>query len=232
MEASADGQWTCTPFCGGFAAFSTPLGTAEFPDTLGGALVREAAEGREARYAIPASAAGLRVERRVFVPGEGGFARLLDRVQNATASTLEVSYSTELLAQSGDGDWSIGTTSSGDGQLDAGDGFATLGGSDPSAPELAFVFAGPGARTSVAETGSDLGAGYGHVWQSGSFTLPPGGSAVLLRFVVQGVRGESAAVRSLADSLHRLDAAVRDRALALLGAEERAQLVNFAVPEP
>jgi hypothetical protein len=52
-----------------------------------------------------------------------------------------------------------------------------------------------------------------------------------MRFTIQRPHGQTAEVLAAAEALRNLDPSIRDAALALMTPQERAAVINFAVPQ-
>jgi hypothetical protein len=179
----------------------------------------------------PEPIAGLRAERRVFVPANGRFVRILDVLQNTTSSAITAGYYVEQAHASTAGSWTIAATSSGDQVLDTSDDYLTMTALDPDSPAMAWVFAGAGATTNRTDTNTVSepyqDAQWTWFWDQGEVTVPPGGKAILMRFAVRRPAGDIAGAEAAAQSLRNL---TDPDALTGLTDEERAAVANFAVP--
>ncbi len=182
--------------------------------------------------------AGLDVTRKVFVPGDGYFARFVELLSNPTASpvTVDVRVVSNRRVEWWTGQPRIVSTSSGDDTLNVAsasspdrwvmidDDFDV----DPfelsSPPATAFVFDGAGApeKVGAAAFGGSTGAELSYEWRQ--VTIQPGQTVAYLHFGVQQLRQEAARVAAT-----RL-AQLPPEALVGLGDEEIAAIKNFAVP--
>jgi hypothetical protein len=183
--------------------------------------------------------AGLDIQRKVFVPAGGYFARHLELLTNPTNApiTADVRVHSTLLGNYY-GPLSITTTSTGDAALDVGnatnpDRWVTFddaqdgdpfqsGGQVPSA----FVFDGPGAAIGVASAALTGGPNYlqtlAYEWRN--VTVPAGQTVAVMHFVVQGTSRAGAA-----EAARRLSQ-IPPEALDGLSPEEIAAVQNFALP--
>ncbi|MCB1875956.1 MAG: carboxypeptidase regulatory-like domain-containing protein [Chromatiales bacterium] len=210
-----------------------------FPFIGSGAATEEG--GRE--LSIPGTVAGLSIQRKVYVPSQGYFARYLEVIRNdgSEAIDFEVRVDTHyrFIQQVRDGfrfnePPRVISTSDGDALLLSGDRWAVIDDNedrDPftftNLPSVAQVFDGPGAfdRADLTDFSVDFGGTFGRlrtVWQN--LTLQPGQSIALLHFTAQQTGRESA--RQSALRLEQLP----PEALTGLSAEERAAVINFTVP--
>jgi len=235
LEANATGQWTCLPLCSGHSEFYAD-GVGYYPSEVSrSARVDVSAAGKEVTGRIWASPS-LSVTRRTFVPAAGGFARVLDVIENETEAPVDLYYYYDHYMQGGGGAWSLGSTSSGDAMLDASDEYAVIESGDGASPEVAWVFAGAGsplAPDNVAAEQYDDGSDYSYLymWVDGTLSLAPGQQVILMRFVAQRPNGETVDAVDIAEKLRSLDPSIVDAALANLTAAERAAIVNFVVPQ-
>jgi hypothetical protein len=176
-------------------------------------------DGREIRVG-PADHGGLRVSRRVYVPGDESFVRFLEIIENPTGETrmagirifsdLSSGYATEVVL-----------TSSGDAAFEPEDDFIVTDDADGSGhPAIVHVFSGRGdvlEPSTVATTAP----GGDRVSFTFDLELPPGERAIIMHF------GSQSAMRALAaesaETLHRL----LGRALHGLSEADRAVVANF-----
>jgi hypothetical protein len=221
----------CDPFCAHYTGLQTPDFVSYDYDSSIVPLGVATQDGREieAPEAKPSSGfPKLRAVKKTFVPPSGRFARSLEVIENIHTSALTVSFFAQHIQT---GDWSLGTTSSGDAVFDTADFFVTFTSADPGAPELAWVTAGPGP-IAATRTYADAFAGSGYFGtfgeDDGQITLLPGQKAILMRFLVQRRHGQLAALQEQAEALMEL---TDPEALLGLTEAERALVKNFVVPQ-
>ncbi len=205
------------------ADFDVPGGSA------GGAFPRELVIG-------PALGGDLRLVRKVFVPGNDRFVRVLEVIDNLadteTVATLEARSFFRVFGPSGALPIEIVTTSNGDALADAGDDFVvTHVASSPGGallnPPVAHVFSGPFARLEpssvrfASEFDPRRGRGFANLTTTFTVRIPPGGRIRLLQFA--SVSGTDAGAVANATRLAGLGGA----ALSFLSPEERASILNF-----
>ncbi len=179
---------------------------------------------REIAMARQSPAFGLNVTRKLFVPADGYFGRYLEVLTNpgATPITVDVAVDSNLGSDSAT---RVVATASGDTFFDTADTWLVTDDdalATPSGdPSLAFVLGGAGASRalSLARVSSDSIA-----LRWNGVTVPPGQTVVLMHFVVQQPRktGAIGAAQRLAQ--------LPPEAMAGLSADERSQILNWAVP--
>ncbi|MEO8682116.1 MAG: carboxypeptidase-like regulatory domain-containing protein, partial [Vicinamibacterales bacterium] len=168
---------------------------------------------------------GLSLRRKIYVPAEGYFARYLEFLTNpgTTPITIDVgvisslgsNFSTRVVATSnGDSFFSAGDT-----WLVTDDDYLDTPSGDPS---LAFVVAGPGAAR--APTVEQLFGNDNLLVRWNGVTVQPGQTVAFAHFLVQQPKKTSAIAAA-----QRL-AQLPPEAMAGLSAEERSQILNWAVP--
>ncbi|MEO8681058.1 MAG: carboxypeptidase-like regulatory domain-containing protein, partial [Vicinamibacterales bacterium] len=172
----------------------------------------------------PFQIAGVRVERKVFVPASGSFVRHLDTITNPSASPVTVDVDIEDILG---GAVRVLTEPAATGNTYA----VTL--ADPvlspssvyTRPALGLVFAGPEA--SVVAGPIRLPYLFGQASYRWTVTIPAGGSVTLMHFVVQ----RDAMTPMAADAQARALANLTDSsALAEMTSAEKARVVNFKIP--
>jgi hypothetical protein len=158
---------------------------------------------------------GIDHTRKVFVPADGAFARLLDVFENPHAFDVEITVALDgvLLA-------SNLQTSSGDAALDLGDRY--LAGELDTGAGLAVVYAGAGTVRAPDASATD-GLSYGLTWRR--LVVPAGGRIALLSFAIPAATRVAALTE--AGALYNLTDA---DATSGLSAAEKAAIVNFVVP--
>jgi hypothetical protein len=177
---------------------------------------------------FPAPMSGLIVSRRLHVPATGDFLRYLDVLENPTSSPVTV----ELVRVQGHFAGlspRLVATSSGDLVPTAADQWVI--GNDaaaPARPSGAIVFHGDGAPRPPDNVSIDpfFSDGRRPFFEWRNLTVPAGGRVILMHFAVQQVDASSAIAAA-----ERL-AQAPSEAIADLSAEDRAAIVNFAVPPP
>ena len=191
--------------------------------------------------------AGLSVTRKVFVPGDGYFARYLEIVTNPTDAPVTADFRVSSHVQgnsggSGDTGAAVIATSSGDSQIDVADPLARdrwvviddLEQGDPfvvgGLPATAFVFDGANGATAVRSANfatPDPSVQLGprelsYAWQN--ITIPARGTVAFMHFAVQETTRPAA--QAAAERLVQLS----PEAIAGLSTEELAEIQNFAMP--
>ena len=173
----------------------------------------------------------LNVQRKMFVPPDGYFARYLEIFENTGTETIELSAAVVSDVNSSSGSPLVVDSFDGDDLVDAGERWLVVddaNDADPhqpsvgSIPAATFVLAGspPGpAAVELESVGVD-----GRLSVSYDFSIPPGGHAVLLHFLSQ--QTSRAAARAAAERLVELP----PEALSGLEGEEIATIRNFTVP--
>jgi hypothetical protein len=223
VEASGIGEdWNCDPFCTGYAEFSDATG----PRYYYARPLAFVTDGGRAVWQGPDDDGALRITRWTFVPPAGRFVRVLDVIENTSADELPLNYYVEQAHRSASGPWTIDTTSSGDADLDTGDGYITMSSGDPRSPAMAWVIAGAGPRATRHETLTSTSGEWTWFWDDGQLTVPAHGKAILMRFAVQRPAGDLQAARDQALALMTL---TDPEALTGMTPADRAAIVNFAV---
>ena len=165
---------------------------------------------------------GLKVTRRSFRPYGADYLRLLDVIENPTAGPITFEYRLD----SWMGPLTLITTGSGDTALGVDDDWAFFSNpSGTSKKDVALVYAGrppPARHDALQEDATE------HIVSSTwhSLTLQPGETKILMQFLVAGDPSDPATTQAQAQALTAPD----ETALSGLTAEERSQVVNFAVP--
>jgi hypothetical protein len=184
---------------------------------------------RQAAISQPATIGGLEVTRKVYVPKGGYFARYVEIFSNPTASPITVQakvgtgYQTAGLIDSS----TKGSVVSGADRWvvldDAQDGDPLV---TPQQPSTAHVFGQSGAPgvPDLVQLAAATGEARQFVLGWTSLTVPAGGRVALMHFVVQQVNRKGA--QAAAQRLSQLP----PEALAALSSDDRAAIVNFAVP--
>jgi len=200
-----------------------------------GAPTAQVEQNRRQFIVQQAGIAGLAVTRKIFVPADGYFSRYLEVLSNSTASpiTVDVRVTSTMKApnaqravatSSGDAIVSVADPANPDRWVVANDTQT----SDPNlvsaAPALAFVFDGDGGARRVDTLTFTPDAVGQLVEQWSSVTIPAGGQAAFMHFVVMQMDGASATA-----SAARL-VTLPQEALGGLTASDIATIQNFAVP--
>jgi hypothetical protein len=140
------------------------------------------------------SAGGVTVQRKVYIPGNDGFARWMNVVTNSSGEphTVQLTILNDLGSDAGT---TIGTTSNGDAIVDASDDWATsyeaFLQTSSRTPRLAHVFSSPGAAVRLSSIGFVNGDDK-PMWGY-NFTVPAGGTVTVLNFVAGlGSRADAA----------------------------------------
>lgn len=181
----------------------------------------ETEEGDREIVIGPAPIGGVEVVRKVYVPADQPWARYLEIVTNNGASSVD--YPLRIQSNLGsDGSTVVAGTSSGDTVFDANDQWVVTDDVDAADdPTMLHVIAGAGALTpaSAGLSMDDLGFSY-------DLSLAPGETQVVMHFAAQNA--DQATALALGPLLAEPDA----DALAGIGEEELARIVNFTVEEP
>lgn len=181
----------------------------------------ETEEGGREIVLGPASIGGVEVVRKVYIPTDQPWARYLEIVTNNGASAVD--YPLRVQSNLGsDSETIVVDTSSGDTAFDADDRWVVTDDLDAGGdPTMLHVIAGLDALApaSASLSADDLGFRY-------DLALAPGETQVVLHFAAQS--SDQATALALGPLLVEPDA----DALAGLGEEELARIVNFTVEEP
>jgi len=215
---------SCFPFCAqGYAAVGgasepfTPAGSAA---VSGGGRELTMAFRTPSQYGVPSP---LRLVRRVYVPPDGRFARIVDVLENVSADGVTASH-----AFSGSSFASGETVAEvlGDGVVDASDAAFVLRSSASSAETAGFVVRGTNAPPPLVSA-NDYGMGIeaSFIWDN--LTLAPGQKVAFMTFVVFERGALAATVPSRVTALRDLTDA---GALEGLSAADRALIVNWILP--
>ncbi len=169
------------------------------------------------------ASAGLLVTRKVFVPNNSDFVRWLNIVTNTATVPRQVGITLQGLLGSGT-QTRIGTTSSGDNIVTAGDLWFTSGQSVPQGqqstePAVGFIVQGDGATAGAVAEGVNSS---GTAIVTYNPTIPAGGSVIIMTFT--SVQGNFKQAKNAMENLISLPSP----ALHCLSEEELAQVVNFA----
>ena len=219
--ADPDADGGCWPFCVGFASLMSGDDEVLHPDSAVGVLAQD---GREVVHQ-PGQIGAVTFQRRTYVPASGRFLRMIEIVENGGTEPVSLDYYSDHGYQAVPW-WQAVATSDDDAVVEETDRWLVLAHEDPSAPVTAHVVSGPGGRLTPS---LDLGTWEGGVYPNIELplTLAPGERVLLLQFFVQrphdDVEGAVAQATALADLSD-------PEALAGLTAEDRAAVVNFAVP--
>jgi hypothetical protein len=174
---------------------------------------------------FPAPIAGITVSRRVYVPSSGDFLRYLDVLENTTAASITVGVRIQAALAAGFGTRLL-ATSDGDAVVTKDDRWVTADDQfQPQRAVAAVIFQGAESAypADLAGTGFQPDRPFAE-WTN--VTIPAGGRAILMHFAVQQL--DSASAIATAERL----ALAPSEAIADLSAEDRAAIVNFAVPPP
>jgi hypothetical protein len=190
----------------------------------------------------PAMSRTLRVQRKVFVPAGGGFARYLEVLTNTSPQAVTAtvsSYSEYAYGIEGEvpgplvmvdptttgGTYVVLSQSSEGGG--GGEGEGEDSGDDIQQAVLGNVFAGTEAPVGVTDLDfSDHSHSSAYGWR---VTVPANTTVILMHFLIQGTPHDVAGAQARAQALVNL---TDPEALSGMTAAERAQVVNFVVPAP
>jgi IPTL-CTERM motif len=169
----------------------------------------------------------IRVQRKVFVPDNDQFARWLNIFTNTggSAQTVTAVITNDL---GSDSNTVVVTSSNGNAAAEPTDSWVTTfqnySGTTSSDPRLGHVVQGPGAVTPLA--GIHFANGEDNPYWGYTFTLNPGQTKIIVNYVT-GQPSKAAAAAKSAQI-----AGLPDAALQCLSSAERAEIVNFALPQP
>lgn len=187
------------------------------------------ADRRQFVIAQPATIAGLRVSRKIYVPRGAYFARYLEVLENPSAAAITVSVRLTSRLASGD----VVTTSSGDTTVNAGDQWVTLDDAvdddilldDGQMPALAHVFAQSGGTLPPSLVALQTVANKPELTEEwAAIEVPAGGRVTLMHFAVQQINRAG----SLASAQRLLS--LPPEVLTALSPEDRASIRNFQLP--
>jgi hypothetical protein len=169
----------------------------------------------------------LQVTRKVFVPSNSDFVRWLNIVTNTDSTSQEVGITLQGLLGSGS-QTKIGTTSSGDTTVTAGDLWFTSGQSVPQGahstePTVGFVVQGDGATVPARSAGINSA---GQAVVTYTPTIPAGGSVVIMTLTT--VQGNFKQAKNTVENLVGLPSDT----IKCMSEQELAQVVNFAPITP
>ena len=167
-------------------------------------------------------ASGLNVRRSIYVPSDQAFVRYLDAFSNPTNADIAVQIQINTNLGS-DGGTVIVSTTDGDATIEPTDTWvvtddASDGAGDPS---LAHVTAGAGGSIIPV-----IAAPLGSILYTYDITVPANSRAIIMHFDSQNAN-RAAAIAS-AGALAGLGAGTLDG----MSADERADVINFNVPQP
>lgn len=244
IEDTAGGQLVAPGLFGGWPELCVRVcadcdGACDDADvySAGGAASQAELNNRQ-RALAPDLLAGLRVQRRVFVPSAGqanadGFVRYLDALTNDTGAPITVQVRIGRVRAAGggipDAAASIWRTHSDDAVAQASDRWLLTDDDAPAggASAMGLLIFGAGARQTPSRTGADLfqpaGPG-GLAWEYREVTVQPGQSVAFLTAIVH----EPQRVDALDEVEHLLLAQAVDLLFGLDAATRRA-IVNFDV---
>ena len=175
---------------------------------------------------------GITVQRKVFVPKDGYFARYLEIFENLSPDPISFSASVVSNLNNVNGAPRIISTSNGDALIDPEDFWLITDDNSPldpfeglSSPSIAWVTTEEGASISpVVNFEGSVGTTDGRLTARYDVTLPPGERTVLMHFVSQQLSPPAAE-----EAAHRLSG-LGSEAMAGLAPDEIAAIANFAVP--
>ncbi len=173
------------------------------------------------------NAANLSVTRKVFVPNNSDFVRWLNIVTNTGSTPQQVGITLDGLLGAGS-NVKIGTTSSGDTTVTAGDTWFTSGqkvpqGTHSTQPTVGFVIQGDGATT-PARSASVNSVGQAIVTYTP--TIPAGGTVIIMTLTT--VQGNFKMAKNETSNL----AALPSDTIKCMSELELSQVVNFAPITP
>jgi hypothetical protein len=174
-----------------------------------------------------AAPVNLQVTRKVFVPDNSDFVRWLNIITNTDSAPQQVGITLQGLLGSGS-QTKIGTTSSGDNTVTAGDLWFTSGQSVPQGahstePTVGFVIQGNGATTGARSAGINS---VGQAVVTYTPTIPAGGSVIVM--TLTSVQGNFKQAKSTVENLVTLPSDT----IKCMSEQELAQVINFAPITP
>jgi len=205
----------CYPFC----AQGSVSGDGIYEPSIAAASAAKSPDGRELTMTF--GGGPVRVVRRVYVPADGSFARIVDTIENTGAEVVPLSHTFAGASYANDTSETISEVL-GDGVIDASDAAFVLQSSAAIAEATGFAVRSPNSLA-PSLTISDEGFGL-RAYFSWDLVLAPGEKASFMTFTVfergalaSTVPGRIEALRDLTDpeALHGLSAA------------ERALIVNW-----
>lgn len=212
---------SCTPFCG------TYVGTGEhwLPDQFARSPIGRLLQGgREVEIGSWTSPEGLRLTRRVFVPPAGGFARIIDVLENTNGSETVADYGSEAWARDA---WSDVATDGGEvGTFEVADTYVVAGRTDGAQGEILYILHGPGGTAPGATEAAAEDGRLGWLSWWPEVTIPPGEKRLFLQFLAWRPSADFGAAVQQAEALRDLTAT---NALTGLTAAEKERVVNFQV---
>ncbi|MBI5756543.1 MAG: putative metal-binding motif-containing protein, partial [Nitrospirae bacterium] len=167
----------------------------------------------------PQTIDGLQVTRKVFVPAEGGFARYIDAIYNPGGDTA---VSVQVYSALG----SLGDTVISTYPVDTGNTYAVTYDGGRSDPSLAHVFGGMVRGVDVSQVQFIDGNNVIY-YQWDGISIAAGETRCIMHFAIQREPYDEAGAMSQAEALVNL---TYPNALSGMSAEERACVVNFAIP--
>lgn len=170
-------------------------------------------DGRGAGLESPLMS-GLTVERHVYVPTSGNYARSVDTLENRTGASVTVDL---VLRHEIATDQGVLRTSSGDAQVTNGDRFVILGGGG-NANALTYVAQGAVTATQGMFSPGSLE----FTWRG--VVVPAGGRVALLSFTISRPNGDTTTAEAQATALANL---TDPEALYGLSPEVLASIINF-----
>ena len=169
----------------------------------------------------PATFAGVRVTRKIYVPTNQGFARFLEVVTNTTSSTVNFTVPINTNLGSDGGEQFIRSSSGDNIVTTADDWVITDDGDGFNDPTLIHLVAGPGGIRP-----SQFLYRPGEVLYSYPLTLAPGETQIVMHFASQNSNRAQALAKA------PLLAALELDALAGMSSAERGLVVNFDAGSP
>jgi hypothetical protein len=172
----------------------------------------------------PAGLGNVTVVRKVFSPSAGGFARILDIFSNPGNGTVTVHVGFTAL---------LGGRQIVVGPAQTNNTFVVTQDSQAFSPAAALVFGGPNARVKagavdLGQDNEDLGifTNTGTIFHTWDVTIPAGGTAILMNFLLQKPALDVAVAQAEAQALANL---TDPNALVGMTATDKANVVNFAI---
>lgn len=216
---------TCVPFC---AQGNVTMDGAYEP-FLDAGSASPSSDGRELTVVFRSSPqyglqTTLRLVRRLYVPADGRFARIVDTIENVGDATASATYSFSARAFANAG---VITEVFGAGTIDAGDLALAFQSDGPPAETSGFVVRGVGGQTPTSAVDQDYGwlRDFGFAWEN--LSLNPGEKVAFMSFVVFARGAQAASVPARLQALLDLSDSA---ALQGLSAADRALIVNWILP--
>jgi hypothetical protein len=219
-QAYSNSFGSCTPFCGSLPKVDGSL----YPGGSPLRLVR----GREV-FTPPVEMSGLLVRRRVYVPADGGYVRIIDVITKPdTGPDLPVNYELSSHFDGTEQTWVVEATSDGDSEFAPTDTFAVFRNVDSGLPTVALVRGGQAAGFPNNATWNNEGALASDFTYWDELHVAPGQTVMLMQFVVKVADGPDSAQQATDLAQGLVDLSLPG-VLFGLSPSERHSILNFSV---